>query len=230
MMSQSPKFLRPIQSFVRREGRLTPGQARALKDLWPRFGLDPTGILDFEAIFGRIAPVTLEIGFGNGESLAAMAAAEPAHDFIGIEVHHPGVGSLLLRIKEQAIANIRVISEDAKIVLEKHVADQSLDCVQLFFPDPWPKKRHHKRRLVQQDFVALVHKKLRLGGIFHMATDWQDYAEHMMAVMMAAPGFENCVGAAAYAGRPESRPQTKFERRGLRLGHGVWDLLFKKTA
>ena len=231
MTTEAQKHLRPIRSFVRREGRMTTAQRRALEELWPRFGL-ATGSapLDFAASFGRAAPVVVEIGFGNGESLLAMAVAQPEKNFIGVEVHRPGVGQLLMLLAERGIGNVRLVCDDAKEFLEERVPDASLDALQLFFPDPWPKVRHHKRRLVQAEFAQLVRRKLRIGGQFHMATDWQHYAEHMLTVMTEAQGFRNDAGAGQYAARPEHRPQTKFERRGQRLGHGVWDLVFQRVA
>lgn len=222
---------RPIRSYVRREGRLTRGQQRALDELWNDFGVDNADtLLDLEQLFGRSAPRVLEIGFGNGVSLAQMAAAHPQFDYLGIEVHRPGVGALLLLVQERQLSNVRVICDDAVDVLKKRIPDHSLDRVQLFFPDPWHKKRHHKRRILRPEFVSLVAQKLKPGGIFHLATDWQDYARQMMQVMSAATEFSNQAGAHAFAPRPESRPLTKFEQRGQRLGHGVWDLLFEKTA
>lgn len=224
------KPLRTIRSFVRREGRLTIGQQRALDALWHRYGIDNAATpLDLDALFGRAAPRILEIGFGNGASLAQMAAAQPQCDYLGIEVHRPGVGALLLQIEELQLANIRVICDDAVEVLRQCIADDSLDRVQLFFPDPWHKRRHHKRRILQPEFAALIQRKLKPGGVFHLATDWKDYARHMLAVMSAAPGFGNQAGAGQYAPRPDSRPLTKFETRGQRLGHGAWDLLFEKV-
>ena len=220
---------RHIRSFVRRQGRMTPSQTRALDKLWPRFGIEPSETrIDFEAVFGRNAPVTLEIGFGNGESLAAMAATAPERDFLGIEVHRPGVGHLLLAIERQQLTNLRVMCADATEVLERQIRDNSLDRVQLFFPDPWQKKRHHKRRILQLPFIALIHNKLQPGGLLHMATDWRDYAQHMLSEMEARPGFTNLAGKGQFSPRPEWRPLTKFERRGQRLGHGIWDLLYRK--
>ena len=227
MTTEVHKHLRPIRSFVRREGRMTTAQQRALEELWPRFGLDSgTAPLDIPAAFGRAAPVVVEIGFGNGESLLAMAAAETDKNFIGVEVHRPGVGQLLMLLAERGIGNVRLVCDDAKEFLQHRVGEDSLAAVHLFFPDPWPKARHHKRRLVQAEFVQLVRRKLRVGGQFHMATDWQHYAEHMLAVMTEAQGYRNDAGVGHYAARPEHRPLTKFERRGQRLGHGVWDLVF----
>lgn len=223
--------LRRIRSFVRREGRLTKGQQRALQELFPRYGITlQQGELDLDALFGRHAFRVLEVGFGNGASLAEMAANHPDNDYLGIEVHRPGVGNLLLQIEKQQLNNIRVSNDDAVEVLEQQIPDASLDAVYLFFPDPWHKKKHHKRRILQPAFAQLVHRKLKPGGIFHMATDWENYAEHMLAVMSTAAGFENTAGEDNYIARPEHRPLTKFEQRGHRLGHGVWDLIFKKVA
>ena len=231
MIAEAHKHLRPIRSFVRREGRMTAAQRRALTQLWPRFGLTGGGaMLDLVASFGRSAPVVLEIGFGNGESLLAMAAEQPQKNFIGVEVHRPGVGQLLMLLAERGIENVRLVCDDAKEFLQQQVPDASLDTLQLFFPDPWQKVRHHKRRLVQAEFVQLVRRKLCIGGQFHMATDWQNYAEHMLAVMTEAQGYANEAGAGLYAARPEHRPLTKFERRGQRLGHGVWDMVFRREA
>lgn len=224
MESTSPP--RQVRSFVRREGRITASQQRALAELLPRFGVTADGVFDLDGIFGRRAPRTVEIGFGDGASLAQMAATALEQDFLGIEVHRPGVGHLLLEIERRGLSNVRVLCADAVEILDRHIAPASLDRVLLFFPDPWPKKRHHKRRILQADFVALVHARLQPGGIFHMATDWQHYAEQMLEVMDAAPGFRNAAGRAGFAPKPDYRPETKFERRGLRLGHGVWDLAF----
>jgi len=221
--------LRRIRSFVRREGRLTKGQQRALDELFPRYGITvQQGRINFDVLFGRRGHRVLEIGFGNGVSLTEMAANHPENDYLGIEVHRPGVGNLLLQIERQALNNIRVSNDDALEVLEQQIPDESVDAVYLFFPDPWHKRKHHKRRIVQTAFAQLLHRKLKPGGIFHMATDWENYAEHMMDVMCAAAGFENIAGNRQYAARPEYRPLTKFEQRGHRLGHGVWDIIFKK--
>jgi tRNA (guanine-N7-)-methyltransferase len=229
-VTENPPPLRGIRSFVRREGRFTPGQRRALAELWPRFGISPTEMLDLPQLFGRSAPTVLEIGFGNGATLAAMAAAAPEKNFLGVEVHRPGVGGLLQRLAEQGLSNVRVVQTDAKALLEQCIPDASLDAVYLFFPDPWPKKRHHKRRLLQTEFAQLVRRKLVVGGIFHAATDWAPYAEHMLEVLTAASDYTNLAGPGAYAPRPGYRPLTKFEARGQRLGHGVWDLLFQRIA
>jgi len=228
MMTEQP-YLRRIRSFVRREGRLTKGQQRALAELFPRYGISlQQGALDLDALFGRQAFRILEIGFGNGVSLAEMATKHPENDYLGIEVHRPGVGNLLLQIEKQEFNNIRVSNDDAVEVLEQQIPDASLDAVYLFFPDPWHKKKHHKRRIVQPGFAQLVYRKLKPGGIFHMATDWENYAEHMLEVMSTAKGFENSAGKDNYIARPEYRPLTKFEQRGHRLGHGVRDLVFRK--
>jgi len=228
-MSETTPFIRRIRSFVKREGRLTAGQERALNELFPLYGLRlQESVLDLDAIFKRKAPCILEIGFGNGTSLAEMAKNNPQQDYIGIEVHTPGVGNLLLQIETLGLKNLRVICEDAVDVLKKMIADESLDGVQLFFADPWHKKRHHKRRIVQNEFVQLLRQKLKCSGTFHMATDWENYAEHMMQVMNESEGFENTAGKNQFLPRPEFRPLTKFEQRGQRLGHAVWDLIFKK--
>jgi tRNA (guanine-N7-)-methyltransferase len=206
---------------------MTHGQQQAMEKLFPVYGIESGTTIDFSTLFGNDHPVILEIGFGNGDSLAKMAAARPEHNFLGIEVHRPGVGHLLYLVSDQGLENVRVICDDAVEILEK-IPDGSLGGVQLFFPDPWHKKKHHKRRIVQADFVGLVARKLTSGGYLHMATDWQDYAEHMLEVMNAAKDFENCSADRTYVERPDYRPLTKFEQRGHRLGHGVWDLIFRK--
>lgn len=229
-MPEATPFHRRIRSFVRREGRLTKGQQRALEELYPRFGVPFTPrLLDLDALFGRSAPRILEIGFGNGASLADMAAQHPENDYFGIEVHRPGVGNLLLQLEKRQLTNVRASQHDAVEVLEQQIPNESLDEIYLFFPDPWHKKKHHKRRIVQPAFVQTVYSKLKSGGLFHMATDWQDYAEHMLEVMGSAQGFENIAGEGCYVERPDYRPLTKFEQRGQRLGHGVWDLIFWKV-
>ena len=218
---------RPIRSFVLRAGRMGPGQARALAELGPRFVVPYADTpLDFDALFGRAAPRVLEIGFGMGDATAAIARAMPDTDFVGVEVHAPGVGALLKRIGETGLTNVRIVQHDAVEVLERMIAPGSLAAVHLFFPDPWPKARHHKRRLVQPGFVALVASRLAPGGTLHCATDWQPYAEQMLEVLSAEPALRNT--ANAYAPRPPYRPLTKFESRGLGLGHGVWDLVFTR--
>jgi len=218
---------RPIRSFVLRAGRMGPGQQRALDELGPRFVLpyraEP---LDLAVTFGRDAPTVLEVGFGMGDATAQIAAALPGTNFIGIEVHAPGVGALLKRIGEIGLSNLRLIQHDAVEVLEHMIAPGSLAGVHIYFPDPWHKKRHHKRRLIQPAWVRQLSTRLAPGGYLHCATDWQPYAEQMLEVLEAEPSLVNC--AEAYASRPAWRPSTKFEQRGLKLGHGVWDLLFRR--
>ena len=218
---------RPIRSFVLRAGRMGPGQQRALDELGPRFLLPyQAQPLDFKSVFGRGAPTVLEIGFGMGDATAQIAAALPGSDFIGIEVHAPGVGALLKRIGEMGLTNLRLVQHDAVEVLESMIPPQSLAGVHLYFPDPWHKKRHHKRRLVQPAFVQRLATRLAPGGYLHCATDWQPYAEQMLELLSAEPALRNT--AEGFATRPHWRPLTKFEARGLKLGHGVWDLLFRK--
>lgn len=220
---------RPIRSYVLRTGRMTPGQQRAFDENWRRWGLEyADGLLDFDRAFGRSGPRVLEIGFGMGQSLVAMAAASPERNFIGIEVHRPGVGKLLHSMNEQGVDNIRVYCHDAVEVLRDCIAEDSLDTVQIFFPDPWHKKRHHKRRLIQPEFVAELVSRLRPGGLLHLATDWEDYARQMLEVLSACRQLRNTSPGGGFAPRPQDRPLTKFELRGERLGHGVWDLLFTR--
>lgn len=210
---------------------MTLAQHGALEALWPRYGLDYSAApRDLDALFGRRAPRTVEIGFGNGDALLALAAERPDEDFIGIEVHRPGAGSLLRRAAAAGLANLRVSTHDAVEVLRDQITPASLDAVHLFFPDPWPKKRHHKRRIVQPEFVALVATRLRDGGRFHLATDWEPYAEWMLAVLAPATEFVNADTGGAYSPRPETRPLTRFEQRGLQLGHAVRDLIFTRRA
>jgi tRNA (guanine-N7-)-methyltransferase len=226
---ETGKPLRRVRSFVLREGRLTKGQERALAEQWPRFGIDYAGApLDVAAVFGRRAPLVVEIGFGMGASLLAMAQAEPDKDFLGIEVHAPGVGAVLMGIAEQGLTNLRVMRHDAVEVLQHMLPAGSIDRLQLYFPDPWHKKRHHKRRIVQPAFVALLADRLAPGGLLHFATDWQPYAEWMLEVLAAEPALENLSATNDYVPRPDWRPGTRFEARGERLGHGVWDLLFRR--
>lgn len=230
MNDTADTYLRTIRSFVKRAGRMTGSQKQAMERLWPRFGLElAAGSLLPAVVFGRQAPLVLEIGFGMGDSLAAMAQQHPEWDYIGIEVHPPGIGNLLKLAEADELDNLRVYEADAKEVLRQAVADASLDRIQIFFPDPWHKKKHHKRRLIQSDFVAELHSKLKPGGILHLATDWEPYALQMMEVLSEAPGLRNCHGAGQWAVEHD-RPGTKFERRGQRLGHGVWDLQFERTA
>jgi tRNA (guanine-N7-)-methyltransferase len=219
---------RGIRSFVVRAGRMTAAQERAWRELWPSMGIEDGGPIDLDAVFERQAPRTLEIGFGNGESLVALAAAHPDRDYLGIEVHRPGVGHLMLRCEAERLANVRAVCRDAVEVLELRIADGALDEVLLYFPDPWHKKRHRKRRIVQPAFVDLVARKLKPGGVFRMATDWQNYAEHMLAIAGACAALRNESATGDYVARPDSRPLTRFERRGQRLGHGNWDLAFRK--
>jgi len=223
------KHLRTIRSFVKREGRLTAGQQKALDTQWPLYGIGyGEQAINLGQLFGRTAPRVLEIGFGNGDSLWQMAQARPDEDYLGIEVHRPGVGHLLHLIETSGIHNIRISNHDAVEVLNNQIPDASLDRLQLFFPDPWHKKKHHKRRIVQAEFVTLVASKLKPGGIFHLATDWEHYAEHMLNIVGQCNQFENLSADNTFVDKPEQRPLTKFEKRGHRLGHGVWDLLFKK--
>ncbi|MEA3292657.1 MAG: tRNA (guanosine(46)-N7)-methyltransferase TrmB [Pseudomonadota bacterium] len=222
---------RQVRSFVRREGRLTPGQQRALDDLWPKFGIDGgTDPLDFRKLFGRDAPVWLEIGFGNGDALLEMATGHPEHDWLGIEVHRPGVGRLLRGLEAREIDNVRVLRDDAVEVLKNRIPDTSLAGVCLFFPDPWPKKRHHKRRILQPGFAALVRNRLQPGGLFHFATDWEEYAGWTLRVLEQTPGLENLAGPGRFSPRPAERPLTRFEHRGVDLGHGVWDLWLRRSG
>ena len=218
---------RPIRSFVLRAGRMGTGQQRALQDLGPRFVLPYQAMpLNPAAVFGRQAPLVLEIGFGMGDATAQIAAAQPGVDFIGVEVHEPGVGALLKHIGERGLSNLRIVQHDAVEVLQQMILPASLDGVHIFFPDPWHKKRHHKRRLIQPPLVELLASRLKPGGRLHCATDWEEYAQQMLEVLGASPLLQNT--ADGYAPRPDYRPLTKFEARGQRLGHGVWDLVFTR--
>jgi tRNA (guanine-N7-)-methyltransferase len=231
MSDQAENFrARAIRSFVVRAGRMTVGQARALEDLWPRLGVEYTPTpLEFDALFARHAPRTLEIGFGNGEHLAALATAHPELDYLGIEVHRPGVGHLLMLAGERALTNVRVSQHDAVEVLREQIPAGSLDEVLVLFPDPWHKKRHHKRRLIQPPFVELLASRLRAGGVFRLATDWEEYALQMLEVLRGADVlFANESPTGDWMPRPEERAPTRFEKRGARLGHGVWDLAFRR--
>lgn len=228
-MIVSAKHHRPIRSFVRREGRMTDAQRRALDELWPRYGVDlAEGELDLAAVFGRRAPVIMEIGFGNGESLVQMALNQPGNDYLGVEVHRPGVGRMFIRAKELGLNNLKVVCEDAAEVLKTHIVKDALDGMHIFFPDPWPKKRHHKRRLLQTAFIRMVERALKPGGRLHIATDWQEYADHIVEMMTPIQGFENIAGKEIYSPRSDYRPATKYEVRGERLGHAVRDIIFKK--
>ena len=227
-MTQPPHPHRPLRSYALRGGRVGSGQQRALAELGPRFVLPfADAPLDAAAVFGRAAPLVVEIGFGMGQATAQIAEARPEVDFIGIEVHEAGVGALLREIGARGLANVRIVRHDAVEVLQRMVAPDSLAAVHLFFPDPWPKKRHHKRRLIQPAFAALLASRLAPGGRLHCATDWRDYAEQMLAVLNECPALANT--ADGFAPRPGTRPLTKFEARGLKLGHGVWDLVFVRT-
>ncbi len=229
-MTDENKPLRSVRTFVIRAGRMTPSQEKALQEQWNAYGLElEEGMLNFEQVFGRQAPVILEIGFGMGDSLLAMAKNHPDTDYLGIEVHKPGVGRLLNNAAKEEVGNLRVFNQDALEVLKYCIPDGSLAGIQLFFPDPWPKKKHHKRRMVQPEIAQTFRQKLAIGGVFHMATDWEPYAEHMMEVMSAAPGYRNVAGEGQYSPQPEHRPVTKFQKRGEKLGHGVWDLMFERV-
>lgn len=226
---------RAVRSFVLRQGRFTPAQQRAFEALWPRFGLDFRGLTpgqgprDFDAVFGRSAPRVLEIGFGNGDALRQAAASDPQRDYLGIEVHAPGVGRLLNALAEDGSGNVRIYHHDAVEVLQHEIGAGTLDEIRIYFPDPWHKKRHHKRRLVQPAFAALLRARLAPGGRLHLATDWQDYAEHMWDVLDATEGLSNRAGPRGQVPCPPWRAETRFETRGRKLGHGVWDLLYDRS-
>ena len=219
-------FYRTIRSFVKREGKITSGQQAAIDELWPQFGLEAEDkLLDWESLFNNDNPIVMEIGFGNGLSLAEMAEVDVETNFLGVEVHRPGLGSLLVQVKQRELKNVRVSGDDAVEVL-KRVPDQSLDRLQVFFPDPWHKKRHHKRRLIQKNFAEEAAEKLKDGGVFHVATDWENYAEQVLEVLSGVSSLRN--RNEGFGVKPDYRPETKYERRGLKLGHGVWDILFEK--
>ncbi len=225
--SDQPLSRRPIRSFVLRQGRVSNAQRRAYDSLLQTYGVaygpEPP---DLRQLFGRRAPCILEIGFGMGETTAAIAASHPENDYLALEVHTPGVGSLLKQIAERGLSNVRIVQHDAVEVLEHMVPPDTLAGIHIFFPDPWPKKRHHKRRLIQTDFIHLAAARLQPGGYVHAATDWQEYAAQILEVLSVERMLENT--AADYASRPDYRPPTKFEQRGLRLGHGVWDIIFRR--
>ncbi|MDH3750591.1 MAG: tRNA (guanosine(46)-N7)-methyltransferase TrmB [Gammaproteobacteria bacterium] len=222
---------RPIRSFVRRAGRLTPSQQRALDELWPQYGIEfETRPLNLRAVFGRAAPVVLEIGFGNGETLVQQAKQNPASDYLGIEVHEPGVGHCLLAAQDAGITNLKLIVHDAIEVLEGQIPLASLHQINLYFPDPWPKKRHHKRRIVQPPFLGLCADRLESGGSLHIATDWADYAEHIDEVLAQSAQFSRAERREHAGDEPLSRPMTKFEKRGLSKGHRIWDWRFNRLA
>lgn len=220
---------RRIRSYSRRQGRITMAQREALQTLWKNYCLEPDQTFDAAGAFSRSdVPLILEIGFGNGESLFEMAAAHPKKDYLGIEVHRPGVGHLMRLLAQHGLTNVRIFCADAVDVLERCLPDASLDGVNLFFPDPWPKKRHHKRRLINPDVIDLIAGKLKLGGRFHTATDWEDYARAMLSVLNANQHLRNTAPPGSFIERPDQRPLTKFEQRGLRLGHRVWDLVYRR--
>lgn len=229
MMSESSENLRNIRSFVRRNGRITAAQQRALDTLWTQYVIAPQENLDLNQLFGRDAQKHLEIGFGRGESLLTMAHLHPENDYLGIEVHLPGVGHVLNEAAKLGLTNVRVICVDAVEVLEKYFLDNSLYCVSIFFPDPWHKARHHKRRLIQEPFLALLARRIKPNGYLQLATDWEDYAQQMLQLLEHTTEFVNCVAPGNFAPRCEERPLTKFERRGQRLGHGVWDLCYQRV-
>jgi tRNA (guanine-N7-)-methyltransferase len=229
--SEEPASRRPVRSYVLRAGRLTGGQRRALEELWPVFGIaEGSRELDFKKLFGNGHPVIMEIGFGNGDATWQMAQAHPEENYLGVEVHRPGVGHLLLKLQEHGITNVRIACEDAVEFLRRRIRPHSLDGVRIYFPDPWPKKRHHKRRIIQAPFVELLAEKMAPGACFHMATDWEPYAEHMLEVMQNARGFENLSPDGSVCPRPEWRPGTRYEKRGERLGHGLFDLVFRRIS
>lgn len=218
-----------VRSFVLRAGRITAGQERALTELWPRFGVEYSAeALDLDALFGRRAPRVVEVGFGNGENLSALAAAQPERDYLGIEVHRPGVGRVLLDVEKAQLTNVRTSNHDAVEVFQHQLPPDSLDEVLVLFPDPWHKKRHHKRRLLNGAFVQLVASRLKPGGVFRAATDWENYAQEMLPTFSACDLLRNLSADGSFVPRPESRVLTRFERRGHRLGHGVWDLAFER--
>jgi len=227
--NEPPTPRRSIKSFVLRQGRLTNAQQNALDNHWQDYGIDfSEQLLDYRALFGNDNEIIVEIGFGNGDSLLQQAINQPQYNFIGIEVHGPGVGHLIHNANAQDIHNIKVIRHDAIDVLAQQITDNSITQLQLFFPDPWHKKRHHKRRIIKPAFIELIQKKLETGGFFHMATDWQHYAEHMLDEMDQARAFRNTAGSGNYSPTKGARCETKFERRGIKLGHGVWDLIYEK--
>ncbi len=226
-----PEHPRPIRSFVTRAGRITPAQQRALDELWPKYCVEfSQAPLALPRLFGRAAAVTLEIGFGNGDNLAQLSRTYPARDFLGVEVHRAGVGRLMLALENEGLGNARIICHDAVEVLRWQLAPGCLDEILILFPDPWPKKRHHKRRLLQAPFAQLAASRLAPGGVLRLATDWQPYAQEMLEVLNAVPGIENLAAGGGYVPRHEERAPTRFERRGERLGHEVWDLAFRRPG
>lgn len=231
MITTTPIQCHPrIRSYICRQGRATTAQINILHQSWNHYCLDPEITDDYAQVFGRQAPIIVEIGFGNGSSLAEMAEKNPALNYIGIEVHKPGVAQLMMLLKQKALKNVRIYHHDAVEILEQKIPDNMLSGVHLFFPDPWQKRKHHKRRLVQPNFVEMLNIKLKLGGYFHVATDWENYAKEMLVTLTASTRLANVSGDKQYSPRPQYRPLTKFENRGLRLGYGVWDLIFRKIA
>jgi tRNA (guanine-N7-)-methyltransferase len=229
--TKEPPFMRPVRSFVLRAGRLTEGQKRALDELWPLYGIDEgENDLNLETLFGNDHPVIMEIGFGNGDATWQMALAHPEENYLAVEVHRPGVGHLLLKLEENGIGNVRIACEDAVELIRQRIPRGSLAGVRIYFPDPWPKKRHHKRRIIQAPFIGLLAEKMQAGGILHMATDWEQYAEYMLEVMHNSRDFENLAPDGKACPKPEWRPATKYEKRGERLGHSVLDLVFRRAA
>lgn len=222
---------RRVRSYVLRAGRLTEGQKRALQTLWPVYGLaEGDEVIEFSNLFGNSHPVILEIGFGNGNATWQMASAHPEENYLAVEVHRPGVGHLLLNLEEHVIDNVRIACQDAVELLHQRIPDSSLAGVRIYFPDPWPKKRHHKRRIIQASFIELLAEKMQPGGNLHLATDWEPYAEHMLEVLNKSPVFENCSPENGSVPKPDWRPATKYEKRGERLGHGVYDLVFRRVV
>lgn len=221
---------RSIRSFVIRNGRITEGQQRALEELWPRYGIEDLGPLDLATLFERQAPLSVEIGFGNGDNLLCLALAHPERNYLGIEVHRPGIGRLMAELEKHQLTHVRVICRDAVEVLERQLPPDCIDELLILFPDPWPKKRHHKRRLIQPGFVQLATSRLSVGGVLRLATDWEPYAHEMLATLTQVSQLHNLSPTGGFIPRPEDRPTTRFERRGERLGHGVWDLAFRRVT
>ncbi len=214
------------RSFVRRSGRITAAQQRAIDILWPRYGVANDNLLNLDELFNRSAEKHLEIGFGSGDTLLSMAKSYPEHDYIGVDVHQPGIGHLLLQIEKAKLTNVRILNADVVEVFQNCLPPHSLDAVYIFFPDPWPKKRHQKRRLVQPNFIKLLAQQMKSGGSLHLATDWEDYAQQILQILDTTSEFTNRIATGTFAPRPAERPLTRFEQRGLRLGHDVWDLLY----
>lgn len=225
------RFMRRIQTFMRRSSALTASQRQGVEEFAPRFQLKrpESGLLDIAAAFGREAPLTFEVGFGMGFSLVEMALAAPERNFIGVEIHQPGLAQICYELGTRGVENVRVFDADALLLLEHNIPDGSIDTFQLFFPDPWQKKKHFKRRFVQPNNAELIRQKLKMGGVFHMATDWENYAQWMLDIMEVQPGYRNVKGPGQFSERPEQRPLTKFEVRGQKAGHGVWDLLYERV-